>query len=248
MPKLVRKKIKRRPGVKSKNYFTESTDKAIEKWQGSDSDAEKDKLFADEIMPAFTALVDNLVWVYGFKCPRENADAMKADCVTFLYESLHKWDPERGTKAFSYYNITAKRWLINQSKKYIKRARAQVSADDDSTMTPMEKYSIESKTIVQSPDSLVTQEEMNLIIGKLMYELELGCKNDRQVLVANAIKYLFDNIEQVDIMNKRSILVYLREITGLEQNQLSSALSSIRRNYRDVTGGNGIFAYEFWED
>ena len=36
---------------------------------------------------------------------------LKLDCVTFLYETLEKFDPARGSKAFSYFNVCAKNFL-----------------------------------------------------------------------------------------------------------------------------------------
>ena len=111
-----KKRIKRKPGVKSKNYFTQETDAAIKQWQETDCPESKKTIYTKGIAPAFDALVTNLIWVYGFKVPRESPAAVHQDCVTFLYESLHKWDPGYGAKAFSYFNITAKRWLINRSR------------------------------------------------------------------------------------------------------------------------------------
>lgn len=243
-----RKRIKRKPGRKSKYYFKPETDEAIAKWQKSEDQKEKDKLFEEEIMPAITALVDNLVWTYKFKCPRESIESMKTDCVTFLFESLHKWDPTRGAKAFSYYNITAKRWLISQSQKYIKVDRRHVGTDDKDVLSPLDKVAIEQHSVMESPDDVIRREDLQFIIDSLMKELNQAARNENEINVAAGIKYMFENIDRLDIINKRSVLVYLREITGLKQPQLSSALFTLRKRYRELTGRRGIFAYEFWED
>ena len=49
---------------------------------------------------------------------------LKSDCVSFLYETLEKFDPSKGSKAFSYFNVVAKNWLIIQSKKRVKNFKA----------------------------------------------------------------------------------------------------------------------------
>ena len=52
---------------------------------------------------------------------------------------------------------------------------------------------------------------------------------------------LFDNIEELEFLNKRAIFVYLREISGLNPKQLSVALSSIRKHYRELVKSDDIF-------
>ena len=243
-----RKKIKRRPGVKSKNYFTKETDAAIEEWQKASDEKTRTELYTDKIAPAFDALVTNLMWVYSFKVPRESPDAVKQDCIAFLYEALGKWDPTRGTKAFSYYNITAKRWLINRSNKALKENRRQVGLSDKSEMSPWDWRQVEEYSVIADPSEAISSHDMKIVITRLLEELDMCTRNDDERRAADGVRYLFENMDSVDIVNKRSILIYLREITGLEASNLSAALHTLRRRYRELTGKRGIFAYEFWED
>jgi len=243
-----KKRIKRKPGVKSKNYFTQETDAAIKQWQETDCPESKKTIYTKGIAPAFDALVTNLIWVYGFKVPRESPAAVHQDCVTFLYESLHKWDPGYGAKAFSYFNITAKRWLINRSRKALKENKRSIGITDRSELSTFDWDTVESHAVIESPDEILSKAETPVILSKLIEELGYRIRTENEKIALNGLKYLFENAESLDIFNKRSIIVYLREITGLEKSDLSSAMSSIRKNYRDITGGTGIFTYEFWED
>ena len=236
--------MKRKQGEtpKTSNYFNDETDAAIQKYQASDNHVEKEFIYTQYINPAFNSLVNNLIWVYGFKSPRDSLDAMKADCVTFLFENLKKWDASRGTKAFSYYNITAKRWLINQSRKYQKDDRNQVSQEETDSLTPLDQFMIESQNYVESPDEIITPDEFKIVINKTLNELAKSAtsKNENEKKIIEAIQYLFDNIDNIDIINKRSILIYLREISGLNNIKLSTNLNSIRNKYKKITGGHGI--------
>ena len=63
--KVTRRRIKRKPG-KSKLYFTAQTQEAIEKFQGAETQEEKEELYTKEIMPAFDKLAENLILIYGF--------------------------------------------------------------------------------------------------------------------------------------------------------------------------------------
>jgi predicted S18 family serine protease len=56
---------------------------------------------------------------------------------------------------------------------------------------------------------------------------------DSERKVLSAIQDLFNNIEQIQIFNKKAIYLYLREITGMNTKQIVSSLSVIRKEYND---------------
>ena len=81
-----KKKIRRNPGQPRNMYFNAGTQAAIVRYQDMvDPDLRRD-LYAQEILPAFAKLSENLIFVYGFKSPYFLFDELAADCVTFLYE------------------------------------------------------------------------------------------------------------------------------------------------------------------
>ena len=54
--------------------------------------------------------------------------------------------------------------------------------------------------------------------------------NEQKVL--NAVLTLMENIEQIEIFNKKAVYLYMREITGLNTKQIVSALNKMRERYR----------------
>jgi hypothetical protein len=239
-----KRKIKRKAAATTTNYFSQETDEAIEKWQNSSCLLEKEKLYNEFIGPAFDCLVTNLLWVYTFKIPRESIVDIKQDCISFLYENLNKWDPSRGTKAFSYFNISGKRWLINRSRKLIKENDRQIGLTDEE-LQPWDLNDIEASQLVDDPSEIFSHEEdMQMIIKDILSKLGTSSKNPKEILLTDAIKSIFDNMDKIDIINRRSILVYLREITGLSNSELTSSLYAIRKKYKNLTKETGIFSYE----
>ena len=55
--------------------------------------------------------------------------------------------------------------------------------------------------------------------------------NERKIL--NAIKILFDSVNDIEIFNKKAIYLYIREITGLNTKQVVNNLNKMRTRYRD---------------
>ena len=56
-------------------------------------------------------------------------------------------------------------------------------------------------------------------------------ENEKKVL--DAVLLLMENIEQVEIFNKKAIYLYMREITGLSTKQIVSCLNKMRTRYRN---------------
>ena len=121
---------------------------------------EKDKLYEHHIFPAFDDLVQSLVSVYGFKSTNEDINHLKSDCVTFLYETIHKWSPDKGTKAFSYFNVVAKNWLTIQSRRLLKNQRRSAFIDDPDSLNSKEKSELYNRVYIDS-DDLIKQKNEN---------------------------------------------------------------------------------------
>ena len=87
---------------------------------------------------------------------------------------------------------------------------------------------------VSDTDYIANQEERQFWII-LLQEVKNWDKltlkeNEKKVL--DAVLLLMENIEQIEIFNKKAIYLYLREITGLNTKQIVSCLNKMRARYR----------------
>ena len=235
LKKKTKKKVGRRGRKKSskKYYFDENTQAAIVKYVATDDPADREKIYRKDIMPAYHKLVENLINIYGFSgnCTYEE---LKNDCVTFLYEVMQKFDNSRGTNAFSYFNVVAKRWLIVKSKKRAKNSKRLVSIDDSAKLTPPEQQSIEEYKVLSSQDEIVTKNEFMQGIMKTLYEIKSRLRNQNELLCIASIITIFENIDDIDLLNKSAVLLYIKELSGLNQKQLTTTLYSIKKHYREL--------------
>lgn len=231
--KVVRRKIKRSktPG---KHYFTAQTQEAIEKFQSAETDEEKSNLYTKDIMPAFDKLAENLILIYGFAKGRHDFGSLKNDCVTFLYETLYKFDASKGSKAFSYFNVVAKNWLILNTRKKKKVQDNSYSIHDLESFSQVDRKAILHYQISEAPDDIMISRERRDEIKKVLQILKGKVVNTNDVACINAIVVVFEKIDDLDLLNKRAIYVYIREISGLNSKQLSTSMSTIRRLYRQV--------------
>lgn len=238
-----KKMSKTSSGGGMKLYFHAGTHDAIVRFQSEKNDSTREEIYVHEILPAFDKLVENLIFIQGFNISHGNFDDLKSDCVTFLFETLKKFDASRGTKAFSYFNVVAKNWLIVKNRQRAKSAKRMCSIDDKDAISEIELLDLENYSVDQNQDANLIKEGTNMSIFMLLEDIRSDMLCENEIKCIEAIKKIFNEIDDVEILNKRAIFVYVRDITGLSPKQLSIAMSSIRKKYKDLmlTGEYDIF-------
>ena len=119
-----------------KRYFTEDTDLAIKQYLASSNQEERDNIFKTRIHYPFYKLAENLIHTFKFYYTEvDDLEDLKHEVCCFFLEKLDYFKPEKGTKAFSYFSIVGKNYLIlynnnNYKKKKIKAD--PLAADEDS--------------------------------------------------------------------------------------------------------------------
>lgn len=231
-----RRRIRRRkPGTKSAgNYFTMDTQQAIVDYQNEKDPKVKEKIYVEKILPAYDSLVENLINVYGFKVNFESKKDLKAECLEFLYTTVEKFDASKGSKAFSYFNVIAKNWLTIKSKQNVKRTKTYISSDNKEAFSNADLAAYEAFNIVPSYEDIVEKAEFKKMLVKMVDELARRAKSENEKKAIAAISQIVDNLDNLDILNKRAVLLYIRNISGLTSKQLSVALANLKKQYRDI--------------
>lgn len=215
-------------------YFSDLTQQKILEYKSCKSEEEKSKIYFDYIYPAFETLVNKLISVYNFKSFSEELQHMKKDCIFFLFETIHKWDESKGKRAFSYFNVVAKNWLIMRSKQNYNYSKRNVQVEDAiDFLNKSEMLGINDKLIdYRMPDDEMVQDERFLGILDMIDYIEDKVHDDRDKKCIETIRIVFENIDNLEFLNKKALFIYMREISGLNSNELSASLSNIRKHYK----------------
>jgi hypothetical protein len=241
-----KKKISRRkPGEKSfRNYFDDDTQDAIVKYQKAVVELpdgsfvpnyeDRNTIYVMEILPAFSTLIENLINVYGYHVLYETRDDLKNECLEFMYQQIGKFRAEKGSKAFSYFNVVAKHWLTIRSKQNAKVVQNYVSMDNREALSKHDLDLIEDYHVVPSAEDILTNEDISKNLRGLVVTLKDKAKTDNEKSCLDAIGDIIENIDDIDLLSKRAVMLYIREITGLSSKQLSIVLSSLKKQYRVV--------------
>jgi hypothetical protein len=124
--------------------------------------------------------------------------------------------------------VVTKNWFIHKTKKNNRSLQKEVATQDI-----LNEYEHENLVLTNPYEEEREDSEFWALLYKEMHRWnEMPLKdNEKKVLIA--IQDLFNNIDQIQIFNKKAIYLYLREITGLNTKQIVSSLSVIRRVYFD---------------
>ncbi|OQA33008.1 MAG: hypothetical protein BWY54_01007 [Candidatus Dependentiae bacterium ADurb.Bin331] len=214
-------------------YFNQNTQAAIVECQGLSHDKRaRDRLYVKEILPAFEKLVENLINIHKFTSLHDTYEDLKNDCVNFLFETIGKFDGSRGTNAFSYFNVVAKRWLIIRTKQKNLRIRRNVSLDDPESMNANEHRIVEDHCTVPGQDVILEMETAGSGILEMLYDIRSKVKTENELACINSIITIFENIDEIDFLNKSAILLYMRELSGLSPKQLTTTMQQVKRHYK----------------
>jgi hypothetical protein len=220
------------PKTDSKMYFNANTQAAIVEYQTCFDRKRQAALYGKVILPAYEKLVENLINIHKFTSLYDSYDDLKSDCVNFLFETIQKFDASRGSNAFSYFNVVAKNWLIIRTKQKITKTKRNVSLDDIEGLSYNEQRIIEEHCTIPSQDSVLENKNTARTITNLLYEIREKVKTENELLCINSIITIFENIEDIDLLNKSAVLLYMRELSGLSPKQLTMVMQSVKRHYR----------------
>jgi hypothetical protein len=227
-----KKKIKRKknnsdgsPTPSGGIYFDQKVEDAIVEFQRELDTEKKKEIFATRIRPALMKLVENIIFVYKFNSIGD-ISILKNDCVSFLFEILHKFDATRGHKAFSYFNVTAKNWFIQRAKTF-QKTKSDVNLDS-ALIKKLEKT---DDTLSHDYESKLIETEFNILISEEVKKWRSKVVKKQERMVLEAIILLLSNPELVPIYNKKGIFLYIKEITGCTTKQVATNLNRIRKRY-----------------
>tara|TARA_B100001121_G_scaffold309490_1_gene336546 strand:+ start:1705 stop:2364 length:660 start_codon:yes stop_codon:yes gene_type:complete len=207
-------------------YFTQVHEDAILKYAASNCRKEKTELYVKLIQPAFSEMVDKIVFTYKFTT-LPNIDELRDDCKIWLTTILGKYDVSKKSKAFSYFSVITKNWFIHKVKQRAKRAKREVDYDD-----AIKELSFEQIVYYDTHEQEREKEEFWKYFELEMDGWGTNDMNENEKKVYEAIRIILNSVDEIEIFNKKAVYLYLREITGLNTKQIVTQLNKFRKKYK----------------
>ena len=212
-----------------KRYFTEDTDLAIAEYLKSTIQEERDFIYKSRIHYPFYKLAENLIHTFKFYYTEvDNLEDLKHEVICFLLEKLDYFKPEKGTKAFSYFSIVGKNYLIlynNNNYKKKKITTDIMAADEDEGVLHQLGRDNRKKELKDFIDYFTEY------IDKHIFTL---FKKDKDRKVCDAINTLFKRRENLEIFNKKALYIYIREMTDVDTPVITKVTKILKKLYKKL--------------
>ena len=214
---------------KNKQYFTSNTDLAIKEYLSTSNQKERDSIFANKIHYPFYKLAENLIHTFKFYYTEvDDLEDLKHEVVCFFLEKLDYFKPERGSKAFSYFSIVGKNYLIlynNNNYKKKKVTTDVMAADEDDGVLHSLGRDQRKKELKDFIDYFTEY------IDKHMFVL---FKKNHDLKVCDAINTLFKRRENLEIFNKKALYIYIREMTDVDTPVITKVTKNLKKLYKKL--------------
>jgi len=221
---------KRGRKTSKKQYFTQETQDSIQIYLDAKTQRERDTIFEECLYYPFYKLAENLIHTFKFYYTEvDNLEDLKHEVIIVLLEKLQQgyYKPSKG-KAFSYFSIIGKNWLIlynNSNYKKKKQSADLKDVDED----PIILKSLDREEIKKDKVDFV--ELMIKYIDKHMFRI---FKKSTDQKVADAVMLLFKRRENLEIFNKKALYIYIREITNVDTPQITKVVKVLKKHYKKL--------------
>tara|TARA_Y100000592_G_scaffold90697_1_gene149725 strand:- start:203 stop:907 length:705 start_codon:yes stop_codon:yes gene_type:complete len=214
---------------KKRAYFTHETELAIAEYLKSTKQKDRDRIYKEKLHYAFYKLAENLIHTFKFYYTEvDNLEDLKHEVMCFLLEKLDYFDPKKGSKAFSYFSIVGKNYLILYNNNNYKKKKITVDvleADEDSSVLHQLGRDQRKKEIKDFIDFFTSY------IDKHLFVL---FKKDKDRKVCDAINTLFKRRENLEIFNKKALYIYIREMTDVDTPVITKVTKILKKLYKKL--------------
>ena len=207
----------------SRYYFTMDTEKAIIRYNNAEDKPKlRNKIYNEHIRKAFEKLVENIIHTFKFYYFDVSSEEVKHEVVSFLVMNMHKFKEGKG-RAFSYFSIVAKNYLILNNNKNYKMGKIHSEMDvlDYKRNTQSEKASAQSS------------ENATLFVDELQRFWDVNLTNvfkrQKDIRVADSVLHIFRIKENIENFNKKALYILIREMTGSNTQHITRIINVMKK-------------------
>jgi hypothetical protein len=205
----------------NRQYFTKDTEDAIILYNKTEDKLTRDKIYKDHIQKSFEKLAEIVYNKWKFTYFDDDPKDVMAEVVTFMIEKIHMYKAGKG-KAFSYFTIVARNYLILNNNANYKRYK-----DTDIMSGLPESFDTENNF----RDEERNDEFRTFNVRMLQYwdkHLENYFPKKRDLQIADSVLELFRRANYIENFNKKSLYLLIREMTGHPTHYITKVVNKMK--------------------
>ena len=203
-------------------YFNIGTEKAIIRYNNTDDAKLKNVIYNEHIAYPFDKLAENIIHTFKFYYFDVPSEQVKHEVVSFLVMNIHKFKEGKG-KAFSYFSIVAKNYLILHNNKNYKNYKIH------DKMEVLDYGNNIRSTRELGEIASFNKEYVDQMLNYWEENLTNIFRRQKDILVADAVLEMFRRRENVENFNKKALYILIREMTGSKTQHITRIVNLMKK-------------------
>ena len=187
----------------------------------------RERIYNEHIRTPFEKLAENIIHTFKFYYFDVPSEDVKHEVVSFLYMNMHKFTEGKG-KAFSYFSIVAKNYLILHNNNNYKRMKQH----DGEEVTDYKRDPITEMRNTEF--NSVQVEYLETLAEYWKNNLTTVFKRKKDLDVANAVIELIDMRHNIENFNKKALYILIREMTGSNTQHITRVINVIKKHHNQL--------------
>ena len=213
--------------AKKKQYFTQETENAIIRYNNSNDSVIRNRIYNEHIRAPFEKLAENIIHTFKFYYFDVPSEDVKHEVVSFLVLNIHKFKEGKG-KAFSYFSIVAKNYLILHNNNNYKKMKTHDKIDvmdwDRSIQTEISQQN--------------TNQEFNEFVQQMLEywdnNMNVIFRRQKDVRVADAVLHIFRIKGNIENFNKKALYILIREMTQSNTQHITRVINVMKKYQKGI--------------
>jgi hypothetical protein len=232
---------------KSKQYFTLDTEEAIIAYNKSTSQRERNDLYKTRIQYPFEKLAENILNTFKFSYFDVSKEDVQMEVISNLIEKIHMFQEGKG-KAFSYFSIVAKNYLILKNNGNYKRFKKT------SLLSEMPESWNPENDFKQTQFGEELNEFKELMLRYWDINLTRVFTKKRDIQIADAVLELFRRSANIENFNKKHLYLLIREMTDCKTHYITKVVNEMKKHQTKMLNDyfdKGMIVSksdDFWEE
>ena len=232
---------------KSKQYFTLDTEEAIVAYNKSASQRERNDLYKTRIQYPFEKLAENILNTFKFSYFDVSKQDVQMEVISNLIEKIHMFQEGKG-KAFSYFSIVAKNYLILKNNGNYKRFKKTA------LLSEMPESWNPSDNFYEEEFGAELNEFKELMLKYWDINLTRVFTKKRDIQIADAVLELFRRSQHIENFNKKHLYLLIREMTDCKTHYITKVVNEMKKHQTQILNeyfDKGMITSksdDFWEE
>ena len=208
-------------------YFNQDTENAIIRHNKETRPFMRERIYNEHIRTPFEKLAENIIHTFKFYYFDVPSSDVVHEVVSFLYMNMHKFTEGKG-KAFSYFSIVAKNYLILHNNNNYKRLKQHQGPE----VSDYKRDAISEEDAKEN--RAVKIEYLAQLADYWRNNLTTVFKRKKDLDVANAVVELIDMRDNIDNFNKKALYILIREMTDSNTQHITRVINVMKKYHNQL--------------